>query len=284
MNPSYNNLGGFGSGGAIAPPPVSSGTGDIVLAPEKRSHKGIIIAIILAVLIIGGILAVMFLTSGGGRNTDVSNEAKLAFNKYANYLLYGGDSNKVLEGEYDEDGIYKLDEMRSESAQAVTNYFKTANEFLTNFESLASGNIDDELMTAINNYRANFELVMATFNKEYITEEELVNEVLNNNLDDTKVWIANKYTNLTKLNYENIRQYAEAEINYYQLYAEYLENLKTRDCFEDSAACNVDIDESLESQMMEYNEKVVDTKKVAEKSLIEDCWTIEKLMGERGES
>lgn len=288
MDSSYNNLGGFGPGGVTPSTPTqasgSFGTGDIVLTPEKKSHKGIIIALVLTVLIVGGFFAVMFQIRNGGGNMNVSNDAKLAFNKYANYLLYGKDSDKALEGEYDEDSIYKLDEMWGENAQAVTNFFKTADELLASFESFTNGNANSDFMTAVNNYRADFELVRLTFNKEYITEEELINKVLGNNLEDTKTWIANKYASLTKSSYEDVKKYAEAEINYYQLYAEYLENLKARGCFGDGAVCDSSIDENLDSQMAEYEEVVLNIKDDATRNTLSNCWVIEKMMGEGGEA
>lgn len=261
--------------------PISSGTGDIVLAPEKKSHKGVIIALVLAALIIGGLFAAVFLMRGG--NSGTNGDAKTAFNKYANYLLYGEDSDKALEGEYDESNIYKLDEIRSEDAKAVTNYFKTANELLINFESLMGGNTNNDLATVINNYRADFELVRLTFTKEYISEDELINEVVDNELGAVKDWIANKYNNLTNSNYDSVKQYAEAEINYYQLYAEYLENLKTRGCFGGGNACDAGVDENLEAKMMEYRETALSIESDAVRGILNNCWTIEKLIdGETG--
>ena len=294
MDPSYNNLGGSNSGGQPAssvtpqqpmvssrqPMSVSSGTGDIVIAPEKKSHKWVIVAIILAILVIGGLFAAIFLTRNGGSGVNVSNDAKLAFNRYANYLLYGEDSDKALEGEYDEHEIYKLDEMRSENAQAVTSYFKTASELLANFESFTNGNTNGDFITTVDNYRADFELVRLTFNKEYITEEELVNEVLSNNLEDTKTWIASKYANLTKSSYENIRQYAEAEINYYQLYAEYLEKAKDASCLnaEGELACEDYSDETLELQIEETSDEASKAASSADYNVLRGCWDINKIL------
>lgn len=307
MNPSYNNLGGFGSGGTVPPAPapaapqpqqpqpqfqpqqpimspqqpapISSGTGDIVLAPEKKSHKGIIVAIILAILVIGGLLAMMFVMSKGGGSVNISNDAKLAFNKYANYLLYGEDSDKALEGEYDENEIYKLDEMRDEDAQVVTNYFKTANELLSNFESFTNGNTNNDFITAVDDYRADFELVRLTFNKEYISEEELASMVLANNLEDTKTWIANKYANLTKSGYEKVKKYAESEINYYQLYAECLEKAKAAGCLnaEDGIVCDFS-DETLESQIDDASEEASKMALSADHNVLRGCWEINKFL------
>ena len=290
MNPSYNNPAfGAGSGGQPQQPvfgasgvqtPVGSGAGDIVLAPEKKSHKGVIIALILAVLIIGGLFIVMFLIPRGSGSVNVSDATKLAFNKYANYLLYGEDSDKALEGEYDESNIYKLDEIRSEDAKGVTNYFKTANELLTNFESLMSGNTNNDLVTVINNYRADFELVRLTFNKEYINEEELASEVMNNDLDTVKAWIASKYNSLTKSSYDNIKQYAEAEINYYQLYAEYLEEAKSSGCLNagEGVTCADYGNEILESQIVEASDEANDMVLNADHNVLKNCWNISGLI------
>ena len=264
--------------------PVGSGVGDIVLVPEKKSHRGVVIALIIAVLIIGGLFVAVFLAKNNGGNSGVSEDAKLAFNKYANYLLYGEDSDKVLEGEYDESSIYKLDEIRSEDAKAVTNYFKTANELLTNFESLMSGNTNNDLVTAINNYRADFELVRLTFNKEYINEEELASEVMNNDLDTVKTWIASKYNSLTKSSYNNIKQYAEAEINYYQLYAEYLGELKAMGCFNEVSACDTSMGEDLESKMMEYAKIALDIENDSTRNVLSGCWTISGVLNEGNKS
>ena len=293
MDPSYNNLGGLNSGGqpvSSATPQqpivssqqttsVSSGTGDIVLAPGKKSHKGIIIAIILAVLAIGGFFAVMFLTSKSN-NVNISDNVKMAFNKYANYLLYGEDSDKALEGGYDEDEIYRLDEVRDENAQIITNYFKTANELLTNFESLAKGTANGDLITVVDNYRANFELVRLTFGKEYISEEGLVDEVLNNNLEDTKTWIANKYASLVKSNYENVKEYAEAEISYYQLYAEYLEKAKDAGCLnmEEGLICEDYSDDALESQIDDASDEAGGMVLNANYAVLRGCWGINKIL------
>lgn len=290
MNPSYNNPAfGAGSGGQPQQPvfgasgvqtPVGSGAGDIVLAPEKKSHKGVIIALILAVLIIGGLFIVMFLIPRGSGSVNVSDATKLAFNKYANYLLYGEDSDKALEGEYDEINIYKLDEIRSEDAKAVTNYFKTANELLTNFESLMSGNTNNDLVTVINNYRADFELVRLTFDKEYINEEELVSEVMNNDLDTTKTWVTDKYSSLAKSNYDNIKKYAEAEINYYQLYAEYLEGVKGAGCLniEEGVICENYSNDELALQIAEISDEVNDMVLNADHNILKNCWNISGLI------
>lgn len=90
MDPTYNNSFGTQS-------PVSSGTGDIILQPDKpaKSKKGIFIGIgVLLVLLV--VALVVFLVTGGGKgsggsgsgsNDNVSVET--AFNRYANYLVSG---------------------------------------------------------------------------------------------------------------------------------------------------------------------------------------------------
>lgn len=284
MDPSYNNLGGFGSGGAVPPvqtsAPISSGTGDIILAPEKKSHKGVIVALILAVLVIGGLFAAMFLIPKGGGNGGVSNDAKVAFYKYANYLLYGEDSDKALEGAYDESSIYKIDEIRSENAQIATNYFKTAAELLTSFETSINSSSNDDFSNTLSTYRTDFELVRHTFNKEFVSEEGLVNEVLKNELEDVKAWVVSKYASLSKLDYEVVKKYAELEINYYQLYAEYLDKAKRTGCLnaEGDLVCEDFNDEELEIQMEEISDEADSLLQNARYYVLKGCWDINKFL------
>lgn len=289
MNPSYpNSASGVGSGGQPQQPvfgaggmqtPISSGVGDIMLAPEKKSHKGVIIALILAVLIIGGLFVVMFLMPKSGGNINASEDIKLAFNRYANYLLYGKESDAEIKGEYNADNIYYIDEMRNKDSEVVAKYFETANGLLSDFESLV-GNTNNDLMTVVNDYRADFELVRLTFGKIYIDDQELVNEVMNNNLEATKVWINNKYSYLVNSNYDNVKQYAKAEVDYYEAYADYLEKLKSGGCLsiEEGITCEIDGGLELDQQVGNAYSVATGYTAKAQNKILSGCWTISAML------
>ena len=110
MDPSYNNS--FGT-----QPPVSSGTGDIVLQPDKpaKSKKGIFIGIgVLLVLLVVALM--VFLATGGGKGSNGSGSGsndnvsvETAFNRYANYLVSGEVKDSEVSSERFDSAI-KLDE------------------------------------------------------------------------------------------------------------------------------------------------------------------------------
>lgn len=278
MNPSYDNPSSFGSGGASASVPISSGAGDIILAPEKKSYKKpiIIVMIIIALIISGIVVAFSLMPSGGGLN--VSSDAKIAFNKYANYLLYGEDSDRPLEGEYDDSRIYEFDEMRSEDVKNMASYLKKVNSLWNSLGSLVGNYGDDDLKKLVDNYSGNIELINFTFDSEIINEEELIKEVLNHNLEETKAWIVSKYDDMIKSNYDVVKRFGEAEINYYQLYAEYLEKLKSFGCLNEEGIlfCEDFSDEALESQIEDAYDAVNEITQGANYGVLKDCWEISK--------
>lgn len=253
--------------------PISPATGDIVIGgSEKKSHKGLIIGVVIAVLVIGGLAAATFLMP----KNSTSTAAKEAFNKYANYLLYGEDSTSPLEGEYNEDGIYKIDEI-NEGAE-TTEYLKKSGELLDEFILSIKNNTG--LTEYMNKYKNHFELEKIIISIKPINEDALATEVLNNDLDTAKNWITSNYLELTKSNNEEIRQYAQAKISYYGAQANYLNDLKTNGCLENADSCAGGTNEELISEMIEQDENVSSIEINARLNVFGGCWTIsEKLNG-----
>ena len=136
MDPSYNNS--FGT-----QPPVSSGTGDIVLQPDKpaKSKKGIFIGIgVLLVLLVVALIA--FLATGGGKGSEGSSgssndnvSVETAFNRYANYLVSG--EVKDSEVTIDDDTVFSFTESYTDDA-----VLKKATELYGAFYNKAISNED----------------------------------------------------------------------------------------------------------------------------------------------
>ena len=250
--------------------PVSTGTGDIILntGTGKKSNKGVIIAIIAAFLIIGGIAAAMFLLPHGGASVNT----KTAFNKYANYFLYGESSDKDLGGEYDDGVIYKYDEMRSASKDEYEGYFNTASGLLDTLE-LATSNSDATIVAAVNDYRGKFELAKLTFNKEPVDEESVYSQLTSSNLETTKNWIRTQYKTFSESQYENVKQYATIGINYYILYAEVLSRLEAAGCQKDDN-CDIDSEDESFQNLEELSEQFEERKWSIDNDVIEGCWTL----------
>lgn len=95
------NLGTLGSIAPVAPMQLTPNNGSIILnngAPKKKVNKWIIVAIVAVVLSLG-LAIVSIIVSNSGSNSG-SYPLKTAFNEYANYLLYGEDSDEDITDEY----------------------------------------------------------------------------------------------------------------------------------------------------------------------------------------
>ncbi len=108
MGPSYNNS--FGSSGVIA-------SGDDVAplpSPEGSNNRRwplVVGAVLLIVAIIAGVATFMITRNNSDSSSDnasTTSEARSAFNQYANYLLYGEDSDANL-ASFDKSLEYSID-------------------------------------------------------------------------------------------------------------------------------------------------------------------------------
>ncbi len=125
MDPSNNNsFGSFGSG-ANARPIVLSGSGDVVLPMSrndngKRRKRGLIIVGIILVLVAAGLgvtALIMNLPRNESTVTETGNYVD-DFNIFANYVVNGEKKTEKLDGEYDRNKIYYIDEMSIDETSA----------------------------------------------------------------------------------------------------------------------------------------------------------------------
>ena len=289
MDPSYSNpafgagAGGqpqqpvFGGGGTQAP--VSSGTGGIVLAPEKKSHKGVIIALIVAALIIGGLFAAVFFMRSGG-NGVASGDARSAFNKYANYILYGEDSDKALEGEYDAEQAYEIYNIQAAQEKEKEEFFEKASGLLNNFESLI-GETTQELISATEDYRGDFELARIISDWDGINDDELWRMVLANNSADTvDEWINDRYKVFSSSANKKVRQFGEDEIAYYKELAEYLEEARAAGCLEGVGVftCDSFSNEETREKIIEDSYLIDENREEIENNVVLGCWSLRDLL------
>lgn len=78
--------------------PVSSGQGDIVLAPEKKSRKKLWLIMAGVVGVVVAAVLIVIVINRGGNNSDIEYTGlRGAFNRYANYFLTGTESAKDIE-------------------------------------------------------------------------------------------------------------------------------------------------------------------------------------------
>ncbi|MBR0465650.1 hypothetical protein IJJ02_02600 [Candidatus Saccharibacteria bacterium] len=245
MDPSYSSpapsagAGGqpqqtvFGAGDMQAP--VSSGTGDIVLAPEKKSRKGVVIALIVGLLIIGGIFAAIFLMRGGGGSVNVNEDTKLAFNKYANYLLYGEDSDQALSEEYEGDeekGIYAM--LGAESDQAKP-YADTLNalwdDFTDRTNNFSFGN--DGLVRDDYGERVKF-ISVYLINNSKLDEEKIMTLAQT----DASKTVDDYFKLYQGFNFEEAKEYVENGRLYFENLVRIMEIIKGLGCYSNEEGIN----------------------------------------------
>lgn len=178
-------------------------SGDVVLAPEKKSHKKwIIIGVVALVLIV--ILVVAFLIPKGGVN--ISGGAKSAFNRYANYVLYGIDSTDQI-GQYNEEMDYLLYDLSDMELSERKAYFAKAGELLDDFKEKNNGNSNYDFMNAFSNYLSDFELAKLVYTNTTLDSDTLVGSA-----------------------YDNVRRYGEYQADYEELSEKYLNDARASGC------------------------------------------------------
>lgn len=299
MDPSYSNPAfGAGAGGQPQQPvfgaggvqvPISSGTGDIMLAPEKKSHKGVIIALILAVLIIGGLFVAVFLMRGGG-NSGVSGDAKIAFNKYANYLLYGEDSDKELEEEYDgaseEYAIYGIvaerDKVNNKGEALVDEFFAKADGLWNNFYSNLSDDDLSRMGDYLSEYHENFDFTKLFLTTPKLSDDGFVEKYMTMNESSLNQWIRDRFSKFVNSNYNSIKEYGEKGIQYYVMYADYLKQIRSIGCLDETEKMIIPCEQldaiGLSSEMIELGNWVNNYENEAISATFDDCWVIERLL------
>lgn len=120
---------------------VATGTGDIKLPGEKKSHKKVWIffgiVALLGVIAAGVVFAV---TNGilGGGSANTEQNAKKAFDRYATYALLG-EAKDELTGEYDRREAYTL-ALKTEEASYDAAYWERASRLLSDATNAAAEN------------------------------------------------------------------------------------------------------------------------------------------------
>ena len=285
MDPSYNNLGGFGTGGAVAP--VSFGTGDIVLAPEKKSNKKMLIMIIV-ILMVGGLFAVLFFIFGNNGKVSVDDDSKLAFNRYANYLLYGNDSDMALNGEYDENGSEMYTILSSEDSKKKKEYANKLDTLWHDFSGAINNfNINSE--QTLNDYSDRVGFVVVYLRNDRQSMERKMLELILDGKGNTLAKTTENYLGLfSSYNFEEGKAYQEAGNAYYSAFGETMTKLNSAGCLGEDGDVVVNSDECLsvlsseedDNNTMESQRLVMEDEisKIAV-YLEKNCWGISNVIG-----
>ncbi len=238
MNPSYNGSfgtgnpggqvpGGFGSGSFGGAPqgmtpqgfasqgqPIGSGGGDIVLGAsgEQRKSKKWLVVIGVVMVIVLAVLMVMMGVRGNGNSAVISNDAKTAFNRYANYFLYGDSKNNEMIDEIPalaETAFIK----QTESISEGSNYFQELKALFDTFNGSINGYLDEEDdfgSALIETYNSELSFITTYYNNDTLTREGILrayNEGGKNKADEYIRELSDPFKNVGIIN----------DFNYYNL-------------------------------------------------------------------
>ena len=157
--------------------PVNTGTGDIVLTPDKKkSKKGLVIGIVLVLLLLigGAVAAVMMMGGGNGifGGGEVSEKTKNEFNRFANYVLYGEINDGVITGDYSPIVDYYF-ETHQNTEEQQSELFEQTTTLLDQFEEQYKNGNNEEL-----NQKVKKEGELLTFIKEVYTKKAMNSSII----------------------------------------------------------------------------------------------------------
>ena len=242
--------------------PVGNGTGDIVLAPQKKSsRKGLIIAAIVGLLVVVGVVAGVLLMRGGGiGGTNMS--AKEAFNRYANYLLYGEESDADLAINDDiEDNENDSSELRSvlvsDDNSFVSEYANRLNALWNDFIMVSDDFVIEEGYTiSVYGEKVNF-MIDYLDNRANVAESLVFDYAINNSEQDAKQLIGDYFEIFSGYTFSEAETYVENGKMYYDGLIENVVKMKTSGCYvgdNGSFTCPVAILNSLAEDASKYDE------------------------------
>lgn len=285
MDSSQNNpFGSFSSGGVgpggFSSSPIMSASDDIVLAsPQNKSKQKIIIIVVVALAVLALIGFVLWLINGRGVN--LSGSGKESFYKYANYALYEEDSTEALQGEFDEDTYYAmngLDEMSDSKRKA---FLLTAENYLDEFEKNLENVNDKTFLDEFSQYKEDFLLTKMINTSSVLNDTEFVGQYFSLDESGLDKWIDKRFSDFTESSYQSIKEFGENGVQYYELYAELLTNLRAEGCINaqnEFLECEDSDSIELENEVYDLRYQLDDTQSVASQHLIEGCFTISQML------
>lgn len=156
--------------------PASTGTGDIVLAPEKKSKKWWIVGGVVGVLLLGIVIMIMFIWPNnkvGGRDGDM----KSSFNRFANYVLYGEETVDEIDSALDTSYEYYFNNNSNndETYERINGLYDV---FLNNYNNQGKQGLDDNTNAWVNSEKEMLNFMTALYPKKRITVLSLLDSYM----------------------------------------------------------------------------------------------------------
>ena len=162
--------------------PMGSGTGDIILNGTAKPKKkvGIIVLVVLVVLaVILGVVCLIVMSTKNSGGAKISDTGK-AFNRYANYLLYGEDKEDAIDLEYiesmePEEGYLSV---QIEEGDISAEYLGKLRDYYRGFYDSVSGEIGDSeyIKSFLDRYSNQVDLVYAYYTQPFLMRGSIVTQ------------------------------------------------------------------------------------------------------------
>ena len=255
-------------------------SGDVILAPEKKSHKKwIIIGSLVLVFIV--VLVVVFVIPKGNKG-NVNGDGKSAYNRYANYLVYGNDSTEKLEGNY-EDGL------SNNLLRILGEESKSSSTFAQNMETLwgdfikKSSDFTVEGDLTRDNYKQRVDFMVTYLNNYSNMNEERIIELAQNSADEKIEEAFDEYFALyNKYDFSDAKAYSTDGRSYFQSIVDWVKALNEAGCNSGNVA---GIEEECNMIYSDGEDKILDYSSYAEGAinnvanyLVKNAWAISKYL------
>lgn len=186
-----------GDSGAVMPAGISSGSGGIssggsVVIGGGASKKGkkwiwaVILGMVFVVALVGGYFLISSLTpkQGGDSNNVVNKgDSKAEFNKYANYVLYGKDSEASINYDSADSVAY----FSAISGDALAKYVENANAKYWSFDKAYHDNSGKENLEYLKAYFQDFASISP------LKENDIIEKYISGGKTLVEKMIAEKY-------------------------------------------------------------------------------------------
>ncbi|MBR0430951.1 hypothetical protein IJJ05_01515 [Candidatus Saccharibacteria bacterium] len=220
MSPSYNDsFGSFSSGGAgpsmSVSGPISSGDGNVALAPEKKTKRWplVLLGFLFVVALAVGLISMAIPKEQSDAGSSVSAKTyQEAFNLYANDYLYGEVKTDEITAEYNEEVDSYFDKMIDED-NISSEYLDDLKEYYTAFLDLykESSTENDEVLEILDKYKNELDLTIVYLKHDLVVRSDIIDTYLSSGKEATEEFIETKlqpYKDLGKIDDLSFYNYA----------------------------------------------------------------------------
>ncbi len=266
---------------------------DAQIEPKKATKKSSKWPLIFAVImvIVAVVAVVTFVISGGRSGDDAQtstqpstiNEAQIAFARYANYMLYGEERDR-LEGEYDMTKTYKLDDNLTISDESDI-YWNKVIELLNKAVEIYQRNEkpDKSLLDFLETYRQDVGLLNVLHRVNDPTQEQILEGYLASGRDQSLSEFMERYAQLRESSYPTAAEYVDLRskqigsmLNLFNIYNEH--SCITDGQIGSECVSSLNVEETGSTQLMndyyEYQQEADDIFNKLLTGIKVECWSI----------